>query len=89
MNKYKIKANKSLGQNFLVSQQVVDNIVGSSEITKEDLVKMCIRDRIMTYTAFFELVKSSFIGIYKQSAYVKTYIDCNPIFPLFCFFVYC
>ncbi len=38
MNKYKIKANKSLGQNFLVSQQVVDNIVGSSEITKEDLV---------------------------------------------------
>lgn len=38
MNKYKIKANKSLGQNFLVSQQVVDNIVESSEITKEDLV---------------------------------------------------
>lgn len=38
MDKYKIKANKSLGQNFLISQQVVDNIVGSSKITKEDLV---------------------------------------------------
>ena len=38
MDKYKIKANKSLGQNFLVNQEVIDNIVGSSEITKEDLV---------------------------------------------------
>ena len=38
MKKYKIKANKSLGQNFLISQNVVDEIVGSSDITKEDLV---------------------------------------------------
>ena len=32
---------------------------------------------IMTYTAFFEVVISSFIGTYKQSAYVNTYIDFN------------
>lgn len=38
MNKYKIKANKSLGQNFLISEKVVNSIVESSEITKEDLV---------------------------------------------------
>lgn len=38
MDKYKIRANKSLGQNFLISKQVIDSIVGSSEITKEDLV---------------------------------------------------
>ena len=38
MKKYKIKANKSLGQNFLISQNVVDKIVESSNITKEDLV---------------------------------------------------
>ena len=38
MKKYKIIANKSLGQNFLISQNVVDEIVGSSDITKEDLV---------------------------------------------------
>lgn len=38
MKKYKIRANKSLGQNFLINQNVVDNIVGCSNITKEDLV---------------------------------------------------
>ncbi len=38
MKKYKIKANKALGQNFLISQNVVDKIVESSDITKDDLV---------------------------------------------------
>ena len=38
MKKYNIKANKNLGQNFLVSQEVVEKIVNCSEITKEDLV---------------------------------------------------
>ena len=38
MKKYNIKANKKLGQNFLISQDVVDEIVGCSNITKEDLV---------------------------------------------------
>ena len=38
MKKYKIKANKSLGQNFLINQNVVDKIVESSQITKNDLV---------------------------------------------------
>lgn len=38
MKKYKIKANKSLGQNFLISEQVVNKIVECSSIAKEDLV---------------------------------------------------
>lgn len=38
MKKYGIKANKSLGQNFLVNEEVIENIVESSNITKEDLV---------------------------------------------------
>ena len=38
MKKYKIKANKSLGQNFLINSEVVENIVNSSEITDEDRV---------------------------------------------------
>ena len=38
MKKYRIKANKSLGQNFLISQNVVDKIVESSNISKEDLI---------------------------------------------------
>ena len=38
LKKYKIKANKALGQNFLISQEVVDKIVESSNISKEDLV---------------------------------------------------
>ena len=38
MKKYNIKANKSLGQNFLISKEVVETIVNCSEITKDDLV---------------------------------------------------
>lgn len=38
MNKYNIKANKSLGQNFLIKEEVVKQIVESAKIEKEDLV---------------------------------------------------
>lgn len=38
MKKYNISANKSLGQNFLIDDMVVYNIIKSSDITKEDLV---------------------------------------------------
>ncbi len=38
MKKYGIKANKSLGQNFLINSEVVENIIESSEISEEDLV---------------------------------------------------
>ena len=36
MNKYNIKANKSLGQNFLINEEVVNRIVESSKISNED-----------------------------------------------------
>lgn len=38
MNKYHIIANKSLGQNFLISEEAVNSIVESAEITKQDLI---------------------------------------------------
>lgn len=38
MKKYNIKANKSLGQNFLISEEVVKSIIENSQIEKEDLV---------------------------------------------------
>lgn len=38
MKKYDIRANKSLGQNFLINEEVVETIINSSNITKEDLV---------------------------------------------------
>lgn len=38
MKKYRIKANKSLGQNFLINETVVEKIVESSQISKDDLV---------------------------------------------------
>ena len=38
MKKYGIRANKSLGQNFLINSEVVESIVNSSEISKEDMV---------------------------------------------------
>ncbi len=38
MKKYGIYANKSLGQNFLIDENVVENIVNSANITSEDLI---------------------------------------------------
>ena len=38
MKKYHIKANKNLGQNFLIDEEVIEKIVNASEITKEDCV---------------------------------------------------
>jgi dimethyladenosine transferase len=38
IKKYKIKANKSLGQNFLIDDTVIEDIVGGASIGKDDLV---------------------------------------------------
>jgi 16S rRNA (adenine1518-N6/adenine1519-N6)-dimethyltransferase len=38
LKKYGIRANKSLGQNFLINKEVVQSIVDSAEITNEDMV---------------------------------------------------
>ena len=38
MKKYNIKANKSLGQNFLINDKVAEKIIESSKITKNDLI---------------------------------------------------
>ena len=38
MKKYGISANKSLGQNFLINDEVVTKIIEKAEISKEDLV---------------------------------------------------
>lgn len=38
LKKYGITANKSLGQNFLINEEVVSGIVEKAEISKEDLV---------------------------------------------------
>ena len=38
MKKYKIKANKNLGQNFLIDDEVIQDIVDGAQIEQEDLV---------------------------------------------------
>lgn len=38
LHKYKIQANKSLGQNFLIDNSVIEEIINNSNIGKEDLV---------------------------------------------------
>lgn len=38
LNKYNITANKSLGQNFLINDDVINKIVESAQIDKEDLI---------------------------------------------------
>ena len=38
LNAYKIQANKNLGQNFLIDDNVIESIIESSAIEKEDLI---------------------------------------------------
>ena len=38
LNKYKIRADKSLGQNFLISDEVVEGIIKVANISKDDIV---------------------------------------------------
>lgn len=38
LNQYGLRANKKLGQNFLINQQIIDEIIEKSQITKEDTV---------------------------------------------------
>ena len=38
LNKYNIKPNKNLGQNFLIKQEILDGIICAAEVEKEDLV---------------------------------------------------
>ncbi len=38
LNKYKLKANKSLGQNFLINQQIIDDIVKVANVNEDDLI---------------------------------------------------
>lgn len=38
MKKYNIKANKSLGQNFLIDDAVIEKIVNGAEVEKDDIV---------------------------------------------------
>lgn len=38
LNKYNLRANKRFGQNFLIDDNVLENIVEVSEITEDDLV---------------------------------------------------
>ena len=38
MKKYGIKANKKLGQNFLINENVINQIIEKSQVSKEDLI---------------------------------------------------
>ncbi len=38
LKKYKLKANKSLGQNFLINQQIIDDIVKVANVNEDDLI---------------------------------------------------
>ena len=38
LNKYKLRANKSLGQNFLINEQIIDDIVNVSNVTADDVI---------------------------------------------------
>lgn len=38
LKKYNIVANKRLGQNFLIDDDVIDNIIKASNVNKNDLI---------------------------------------------------
>lgn len=51
LNRYKIKANKNLGQNFLIDEQAIRDIIDGAEIENDDLV-IEIGPGLGTLTAF-------------------------------------
>jgi 16S rRNA (adenine1518-N6/adenine1519-N6)-dimethyltransferase len=38
LKKYKISANKRLGQNFLINEDTIEGIIEAAEVEKEDLI---------------------------------------------------
>lgn len=38
LKKYNITANKKLGQNFLIDDEVIENIIKASGVSKDDLI---------------------------------------------------
>lgn len=38
LKKYKISANKRLGQNFLINEDTIEGIIEAAEVGKEDLI---------------------------------------------------
>ena len=38
LNKYGLRANKKLGQNFLINEEIIHDIVEKAEISEEDVV---------------------------------------------------
>lgn len=38
LRKYKISANKRLGQNFLISEDTIEGIIRAAEVENEDLI---------------------------------------------------
>lgn len=38
LKKYNISANKKLGQNFLIDDEVIENIIRSADVNKNDLI---------------------------------------------------
>ncbi len=74
LNKYHIKANKSLGQNFLISEEVIQAIVQNSEITKEDLV-IEIGPGLGTLTQYLLEKAGKVIGVELDSKMVQILED--------------
>lgn len=74
MRKYNIKANKALGQNFLIDESVVKTIVESSEIGKDDLV-IEIGPGLGTLTKYLLEKAGKVIGIELDSKMIKILED--------------
>ena len=49
LEKYKIKANKDLGQNFLINDDVIEKIIEKSQIKKK---RFNNRDRARTWSSY-------------------------------------
>lgn len=82
MKKYGITANKSLGQNFLVDDEVVNKIVDSANITNEDLV-IEIGPGLGTLTSKLLERAGKVVAIELDTRMVKILNDRFSIYPNF------
>jgi len=76
LEKYGLHPKKSLGQNFLIDQNIIDNIIKVTEIKKEDLI-LEIGPGLGLITKELDKHASSVLGIEKDTLFTKILNDFN------------
>ena len=76
LDKYGLHPKKSLGQNFLIDQNIIDNIIKATEINKDDYI-LEIGPGLGLITKELDKHASSVLGVEKDTLFTKILNDFN------------